>query len=171
MSLGNLGAHAAQMLRGLGFQVSGWARSPKSLPGVEHFIGPARRDAFLARADIWVCLRPDTPETHGVICAKTIMRLPHGASVVNAGRGGHVVLADVLAALDNGQLGGAVLDVFELEPLPADHPAWSHPSVIITPHLASLASRPARARYVAEAITAFERGETPPNLYDPVRGY
>ena len=171
MGLGNLGAHAAQMLRGLGFQVAGWSRSPKSLPGVEHFAGEAQRDAFLSRADILVCLLPDTPETRGAICAETIAKLPCGAGIVNAGRGGHAVLPDVLAALDSGQLGGAVLDVFEPEPLPPDHPAWSHPGVIITPHLASLASRPARARYVADVIAAFERGETPPNLYDPARGY
>lgn len=171
MGLGNLGAPAAQMLRGLGFQVAGWSRSPKSLPGVEHFAGEAQRDRFLARTDILVCLLPDTPETRGAIRAETIAKLPRGAGVVNAGRGGHVVLSDVIAALDSGQLGGAVLDVFEPEPLPPDHPAWSHPGIIVTPHLASLASRPARAQYVADAIAAFERGETPPNLYDPARGY
>jgi len=171
MGLGNLGAHAAQMLRGLGFQVAGWSRSPKSLPGIEHFVGAAERDAFLARTDLLVCLLPDTPETRGALCAATLAKLPRGAGVVNAGRGAHAVLPDIIAALDSGHLIGAVLDVFETEPLPADHPAWSHPGIIVTPHLASLASRPARARYVAEAIAAFERGETPPNLYDPMRGY
>lgn len=171
MGLGNLGAYAAQMLRGLGFQVAGWARSPKSLPGIDCFAGAGERDAFLARTDILVCLLPDTAETRGAIGADTLARLPHGAGLVNAGRGGHAVLADVISALDSGQLAGAVLDVFETEPLPADHPAWSHPGIIVTPHLASLASRPARAQYVADAIAAFERGETPPNLYDPARGY
>ncbi len=171
MGLGNLGAHAAQMLRGLGFQVAGWSRSPKSLPGIEHFAGGAGRDAFLARTDILVCLLPDTPETRGAIRAETIAKLPQGAGVVNAGRGGHAVLPDVIAALDSGHLAGAVLDVFEPEPLPPGHPAWSHPGIIVTPHLASLASRPARAQYVADAIAAYERGEAPANLYDPARGY
>jgi glyoxylate/hydroxypyruvate reductase A len=171
MGLGNLGAHAAQMLRGLGFQVAGWSRAPKSLPGVEPFAGAMERDAFLARTDILVCLLPDTPETRGAIRAETIAKLPRGASIVNAGRGAHAVLPDVIAALDSGHLSGAVLDVFETEPLPPGHPAWSHPGVIVTPHLASLASRSARARYVAEAIAAFERGEAPPNVYDPARGY
>lgn len=171
MGLGNLGAHAAQMLRGLGFQVAGWARSRKSLPGVDCFAGAGERDAFLARADILVCLLPDTAETRGAIGADTLAHLPRGAGLINAGRGGHAVLADVISALDSGQLTGAVLDVFETEPLPADHPVWSHPGIIVTPHLASLASRPARAQYVADAIAAFERGETPPNLYDPERGY
>lgn len=171
MGLGNLGAHAATMLRGLGFQVAGWSRAAKSLPGVEHFVGAAERDAFLARTDILVCLLPDTPETRGAIRAETIAKLPRGAGIVNAGRGAHAVLPDVIAALDSGHLSGAVLDVFETEPLPPGHPVWLHPGIIVTPHLASLASRPARARYVAEAIAAFERGEAPPNLYDPARGY
>jgi len=171
MGLGNLGIKAAAMLSGLGFQMAGWSRGPKSLPGVECFAGEGERDAFLARTDILVCLLPDTPETRGAIRAETIARLPRGAAVVNVGRGGHVMLPDLVAALDDGQLSGAMLDVFEQEPLPAADPAWSHPKIIITPHIASMASRPARARYVAAAITAFERGETPPNLFDPVRGY
>ncbi len=171
MGLGNLGAYAARMLQGLGFQVAGWSRSPKSLPGIEGFAGEAQRDAFLARTDILVCLLPDTPETRGAIRAGTIAKLPRGAGLVNAGRGGHAVLPDVMAALDSGHLAGAVLDVFEPEPLPPKHPAWSHPGVIVTPHLASLASRRARARYIADALAAFERGEAPPNLYDPGRGY
>ena len=171
MGLGNLGAHAAGMLRGLGFQVSGWSRTPKRLDGVRCFAGPAERDAFLAGADILVCLLPDTPETRGAIRAETIALLPPGAGVVNAGRGGHVVLPDLLAALDAGRLSGAVLDVFETEPLPGDAAVWAHPRVIVTPHVASLASRRARAGYVAEAIEAFEQGVSAPRLYNPVRGY
>ena len=171
MGLGNLGAHAAGMLRGLGFQVSGWSRTAKSLPGVACYAGPGERDAFLAGADILVCLLPDTPETRGAIRADTIALLPPGAGVVNAGRGGHVVLPDLLAALDAGRLSGAVLDVFEAEPLPGAAAVWGHPRVIVTPHVASLASRRARARYVANAISAFERTETQANVYVPARGY
>lgn len=171
MGLGNLGAHAAGMLRGLGFPVSGWSRTPKHLPGVDCYAGPEGRDAFLAGADILVCLLPDTPETRGAIRAETLALLPPGAAVVNAGRGPHVVLPDLLAALDSGRLSGAVLDVFETEPLPGDAAVWAHPRVIVTPHVASLASRRARARYVAEAIAGFERGKTPWNLYTSDRGY
>lgn len=171
MGLGNLGVRAAEMLAGLGYQVAGWSRSRKELPGIECFAGEAERDAFLARTDLLVCLLPDTPETRGAIRAETIAKLPAGAAVVNAGRGGHVVLDDLVAALDSGHLSGAFLDVFEPEPLPDGHPIWAHPKVIVTPHLASLASRPARARYVADAIAAFERGEKPANLFDPARGY
>lgn len=171
MGLGNLGIRSAEMLHALGYQVAGWSRSPKSLPGIECFAGPQALDAFLARTDLLVNLLPDTPETKGAIRAETIARLPDGAAIVNAGRGPQLVVDDLLAALDTGRLSGAVLDVFDIEPLPASSPLWTHPKIIVTPHLASLASRPARAQYVAEAIAAFERGEKPPNLFDPVRGY
>ncbi len=171
MGLGNLGARAAAMLGGLGFQVAGWSRTPKSIPGIECYAGEGERDAFLARSDILVCLLPDTAETRGAIRAETIAKLPPDAAIINVARGGHVVMPDLIAALDSGRLSGAVLDVFEPEPLPADHPAWVHPRITVTPHLASLASRRARAHYAAEVIAAFERGEALPNLYDPARGY
>jgi glyoxylate/hydroxypyruvate reductase A len=171
MGLGNLGARSAVMLAGLGFQVAGWARTPKTLPGIACYAGAAEREAFLGRSDILVCLLPDTPDTRGAIRAETIAQLPRGAAVINAARGGHLVLPDLIAALDAGHLSGAVLDVFEGEPLAPDHPVWVHPLITVTPHMASLASRRARVRYVVEAIAAFERGDRLPNLYDPARGY
>ncbi len=171
MGMGNLGTRAAEMLCGLGFQVAGWSRTPKVLAGVECFAGAAERDAFLRRSDILVCLLPDTPETRGAIRADTIALLPPGAGVVNAARGGHLVFEDLLAALDTGHVSGAVLDVFTQEPLPPGHPAWSHPRITVTSHLASLATRGARVRYVVEAIRRFEAGQALPNLYDPLRGY
>ncbi len=171
MGMGNLGTRAAQMLSRLGFQTAGWSTSRKSVDGVESFAGPEEMAGFLARTDILVCLLPDTPDTRGAIRADTIAKLPPGAAVINAARGGHVVLADLVAALDSGHLSGAVLDVFETEPLPADNPVWLHPRITVTPHMASLASRRARAHYVAEAIAAFESGGALRNLYDPERGY
>lgn len=171
LGLGHLGRRSAEMLRDLGFSVAGWSASRKSVPGVESFCGDAELDAFLARTDILVCLLPQTPATIGILCARTLSRLPRGAGVVNAGRGAHVVIPDLVAALDSGHLGGAVLDVFEQEPLPADDRLWRHPKIIVTPHLASSASRRARARAVAAAIAAFERGEEPDNLFRPERGY
>jgi glyoxylate/hydroxypyruvate reductase A len=171
MGMGNLGVRAAGMLGALGFAVAGWSRSRKAVPGVEGFAGADELPAFLARTDLLVNLLPDTPETKGAIRAETMALLPKDAGIVNAGRGPQLVLPDLLAALDAGHLSGAVLDVFDVEPLASSDPAWVHPKVIVTPHLASLASRPARVRYVAEAIAAFERGETPPNVFDPRRGY
>lgn len=171
MGLGNLGSRSAAMLAALGFTVVGWARSAKSVPGVEGYVGEAGRDAFLRRSDILVCLLPDTPETRGAIRAETLALLPPGAAVVNAARGPQLVWEDLAAALDEGRLSGAVLDVFTEEPLPPDHPAWTHPLVTVTPHLASLASRRSRARYVAEVIRRLEAGEALPNVFDPARGY
>ncbi|WP_165694085.1 2-hydroxyacid dehydrogenase [Teichococcus deserti] len=171
MGMGNLGSQAARMLQGVGFQVQGWARSRKELPGVVSFAGAAELPAFLASTDILVCLLPSTPETAGLINADLLAQLPKGTAVVNAGRGSHLVVPDLLAALDSSHLSGAVLDVFEVEPLPADSVLWSHPKIIVTPHAASLPSRLDRARYVAAAIADFEAGRPLPNLFDPERGY
>ena len=171
MGLGNLGQRAAAMLQGLGYPVAGWSRTRKALPGVECYAGGTERDEFLARTDLLINLLPDTPETRGAIRAETLALLPKGAGLINAGRGPQLVLGDLIAALDSDHVAGAVLDVFETEPLPDGHPVWRHPKVIVTPHLASLASRPARARYVADAIAGHERGERHPNLFDAGRGY
>ena len=168
MGLGNLGAAAAQALAGLGFQVSGWSRTAKDIPGVRCFTD---LDAFLAQTDILVCLLPDTPGTRGIVNARTLARLQPGAKLLNAARGTHVVVPDLLAALDSGHLDSAMLDVFSPEPLPPESPVWTHPRIIVTPHTASLASIRSRARYVAEAITAFEQGRPLPNLFDGARGY
>lgn len=171
MGLGAMGLRAAQMLAGLGFQTAGWSSRPKEIPGVESFSGDAEFSAFLARTDILVCLLPLTPDTKGIIRAETIAQLPKGAGIINAGRGGHVVNEDLIAALDSGHLSGAVLDVFDTEPLPKDSPFWAHPKIMVTPHVASFGSRRVRAKHVAGVIAAFERGDALPGLYDPVRGY
>jgi glyoxylate/hydroxypyruvate reductase A len=171
LGLGNLGRQAAIMLAGLGFETAGWSTSHKDIPGVASYAGAAEFDAFLARTDILVALLPETPATIGLLNAATLARLPDGAGIVNAGRGSLIVAADLIAALDSGRLAGAFLDVFETEPLPPADPLWTHPKVIVTPHNASFGSRRERARHVAAAIAAFERGDTPPFLYDPERGY
>lgn len=171
MGLGAMGRRSAGMLRSLGVPVIGWSRTAKEIAGVETFAGADALDRFLARAEILVCLLPATEQTRGIIAAPLLGRLPRGAGLVQAGRGVQQVLPDILAALDCGHLSGAVLDVFDPEPLPPDSPAWSHPRVTVTPHVGSLPSRRERARYVADCIARFERGEPLPNLYDPERGY
>jgi len=171
MGLGAMGLRSAQMLAALGIPVVGWSRSRKTVPGIETFAGDAERDAFLARCEVLVCLLPATPETAGIIAAPLLAKLPRGAGLVQLGRGSQQVMGDIIAALDSGQLSGAVMDVFATEPLPADNPAWQHPKIIVTPHAASLPSRRDRARYVANCIAGYERGEPLPNLYDPARGY
>jgi glyoxylate/hydroxypyruvate reductase A len=171
MGLGAMGEHTARMLLGLGIPVRGWSRSRKDIPGVTSFAGSAELDEFLAGTDVLVCLLPATAETTGIIAAPLLAKLPRGAGLVQVGRGAQQVLPDILAALDSGQLSGAVLDVFAPEPLPPDNPALTHPGVIVTPHTASLPTRAERARYIAGVIAMLERGEAPPHLYDPARGY
>jgi glyoxylate/hydroxypyruvate reductase A len=171
MGLGNLGSRAAQMLQAIGFPVQGWSRTRKDLPGVRSFAGADELPDFLASTDILVCLLPSTPETEGLIDAALLAQLPKGAGLVNVGRGSHMKVEDLVAALDADQLSGAVLDVFEPEPLAADSPLWSHPKITVTPHVASMASRPERVTYIAAAIAAYEAGQPLPNLYDPERGY
>jgi len=171
MGLGNLGRRAAEMLQATGFPVQGWSRTRKEMPGLRSYAGPDELDAFLATTDILVCLLPSTPETEGLLDARLLAKLPRGAQLVNAGRGSHLRVPDLLAALDSGHLDSALLDVFEVEPLPASSPLWAHPRVTVTPHVASSASRLERARYIAGAIADFEAGRPLPNLYDPERGY
>jgi glyoxylate/hydroxypyruvate reductase A len=171
LGLGTLGRRAAEMLRALGFQVTGWSRSPKDIPGIPCHAGMDSLPDVLRAADIVVCLLPDTPLTHHLLNASRLALLPRGAGLVNAGRGGLVVTDDLLAALDSGHLSGAFLDVADTEPLPADHPIWHHPRVIQSPHLAALASRRARAHFIADNIGAFEAGRPVPTLYDAARGY
>jgi glyoxylate/hydroxypyruvate reductase A len=110
--------------------------------------------AFLRDLDILVCLLPLTPETRGILNADLFSALPRGASIINAGRGGHLVEADLLAALDTGQIDAAILDVFETEPLPADHPFWRHPAIEVTPHIASATLPASSAMVVVEAVQA-----------------
>lgn len=170
MGLGAMGRRSADLLRGVGFPVIGWSRSRKALP-FENFAGAEELDAFLARSRILVCLLPATPETTGILSAPLLVKLPRGAGLINAGRGAHQNLADIIAALDEGHLTGAVLDVFDPEPLPADSPAWIHPKVIVTSHIGAGPSTRECARYVATSISAFELREALYNLYDPTRGY
>jgi glyoxylate/hydroxypyruvate reductase A len=171
MGLGAMGLRSARMLRALGVPVIGWSRTRKAVEGIETFAGAAELPGFLARSEVLVCLLPATPETRGILAAPLLARLPRGAGLVQVGRGAQQVLPDILAALDGGHLSGAVLDVFEPEPLPPDSPAWAHPRITVTPHVASLPSRRERARYVAGCIAADRRGDPLPNLFDPERGY
>lgn len=141
------------------------------MDGIWSYAGEDERDAFLAQCDFLVCVLPLTPETHGMLSAKLFAKLPKGAYVINVARGGHLVEADLIAALDSGHLAGATLDVFEHEPLPETSPIWKHPKIIATPHIAAITSPSAAARYVLDGIAAMERGETLKNVVDMTRGY
>ncbi|MBX6741564.1 MAG: glyoxylate/hydroxypyruvate reductase A [Acetobacteraceae bacterium] len=171
LGLGELGGAAARALVALGFPVMGWSRRPKTMEGVECFHGEEGLSAMLPLADILVCLLPLTPETRGIINARTLGLLPRGAYLLNAARGGHVVQPDLLAALDSGQVAGAALDVFEPEPLPPDHPFWTHPKVILTPHAASITIPRSAAPQVVENLRRAREGRPLINLVDFAAGY
>lgn len=171
MGLGVIGGDAARKLKALDFDVAGWSRNPKNLPGVPTFDGRRGLADFLARSEIVVCLLPLTPETAGILDAEALARLPAGAVVVNAARGGHVVDDDLIAALDSGHLAAAVLDVFHAEPLPPGHAFWRHPKVTVTPHVAGLTIPETAARAVADNIRRISKGLSPAPLADRDRGY
>lgn len=176
MGLGELGRDAAEVLRRIGFRVAGWSRSPRTLDGIEVFSGDVGLSAFLRRTDILVALVPLTPETRGILDRKLFSQLARDGVLeapvlINAGRGGLQVEADILDALNDGTLGGATLDVFEREPLPTGSPLWTHPNVIVTPHNAADSDPDAIATDVAGQILAYERGEPLRNVVDRRLGY
>ncbi|MFL6689452.1 MAG: 2-hydroxyacid dehydrogenase [Alphaproteobacteria bacterium] len=171
LGLGEIGTLTAQRLRDLDFDVGGWSRMRRQEPGVQSFAGDGELGAFLARTDILICLLPLTPETRGILSESLFAQLPNGAFVINVARGGHLVDADLVAAIDCGHLSGATLDVFHIEPLPEDHPFWTHPKITVTPHVAAISETRIAAQYVANGIARFERGDPLANLVDLRRRY
>ncbi|MHA6326185.1 2-hydroxyacid dehydrogenase [Roseivivax sp. CAU 1753] len=171
LGLGTLGAACAEMLVRIGFDVRGWSRSGKTVPGVACHAGPDGLAHALDGAEIVVLLLPDTPATENVLCAHTLSLLAHGAVVINPGRGPLIDDDALLSALDSGQVGHATLDVFRTEPLPADHPYWAHPKVTVTPHIASETRSTSAARVVADNIRRGAAGLPLLHLVDRTAGY
>ena len=171
MGLGQLGSDAARKLTSLGFDVAGWDAIPKAIEGVTSVQGEDQFTPFLNRTEILISLLPLTAKTRGILNAQSLAALPRGAYVISIARGGHIVDADLLAALDSGQIAGAALDSFVEEPLPPTSPYWKHPKVFVTPHVASLTTPRTAAREVAIDIRRLQRGELPRHLVDIKRGY
>ncbi|BAT58182.1 glyoxylate/hydroxypyruvate reductase A [Variibacter gotjawalensis] len=176
MGVGEIGADAAEVLARLGFRVAGWSRTAKKLPGIEVFAGMDALPAFLARTEILVVLLPATPETEGILSLDLFRQLKRdgalgGAYVVNAGRGKLQVDADIVTALDQKILAGVSLDVFPVEPLPADSPLWAHPGAILTPHNAGDLSPRDLASNVIGEIGRLEQGKPLQHAVDRKRGY
>ena len=175
MGLGVLGQDSARKLKIMGFNVIGWSRSRKTIDGIETFEG-AELETFLSRTDMLVGLLPLTSDTRGIFDAALFSRLRRGGALgkpvfINAGRGGSQVEADVVAALETGVLGGASLDVFEKEPLPADSPLWRMENVMVTPHAASASDVRALFRNAEAQMERFEAGQPLQHLVDRRTGY
>jgi glyoxylate/hydroxypyruvate reductase A len=176
MGLGALGCDAARALARLGFRTAGWSRTPKALPGIETFHGQDGLEGFLRRTEILVCLLPATPATQGILRLELLRKLErHGAAggayLINVGRGALQVDADILAALEEGALAGATLDVFPTEPLPAASPLWTHPRVTITPHNAAASDPRALVVNLLRQIDRLEAGLPLEHVVDRAVGY
>ena len=168
LGLGELGSDVARKLAALGFNVAGWSRRPKDLPGVTCL---TQLEAVLERSDVVVCLLPLTPHTRGILNSRTLRKMKLGGAVINVARGGHLVAEDLIEVLDSGYLAHAYLDVFEHEPLPREHPLWTHPGITITPHSAALTEPRTAIPRIVENIERLRRGEPPHNLVDFDAGY
>jgi glyoxylate/hydroxypyruvate reductase A len=168
LGLGELGSDAARKLGALGFNVVGWSRRPKTLAGVTCL---TELDAVLERSDVVVCLLPLTAHTRGILNFRTLRKIRLGGALINVARGGHVVAEDLISVLDSGHLAHAYLDVFEHEPLPREHPLWSHPAITITPHTAALTEPRTAIPKIVENIERLRRGQPPHNLVDFDAGY
>ncbi|MBI6145831.1 glyoxylate/hydroxypyruvate reductase GhrA [Serratia marcescens] len=171
LGAGVLGQSVARKLTEFGFSVRCWSRSAKQIDGVQSFAGEAQRAAFLDGVKLVINLLPNTPETVGILNRELFAQLSTGAYLINIARGAHLVEADLLAALEQGQLAAATLDVFVREPLPQDHPFWRHPRVTITPHIAAITLPQQAMDQIAANIRALEAGHAPAGVVDRQRGY
>ena len=171
LGLGVLGERVAKAAAQFDFQVNGWSRSPKVVPGVRGFAGEDQLDAFLAASRFVVCLLPLTPDTENILNAERLAKIRPGGYVINVARGAHVVDADLLATIDGGHLAGATLDVFRAEPLPQGHAFWNHPKITITPHTSARTLRSESIAQIARKIAALQSGQGVAGLVDAGRGY
>ncbi|WP_321393181.1 glyoxylate/hydroxypyruvate reductase A [Emcibacter sp.] len=171
LGLGELGSRTAEQLTRMDFEVSGWSRSRKSLDNCTCYAGRKELGIAVNDADYVVCLLPLTAETRGILNRNLFNMMKEGAYLINAARGDHLVVDDLLDALYQGRLAGACLDVFEIEPLPGDSPLWRHPRILITPHIASISRSDDMADYILENYQALRGGTPLANLVDSALGY
>jgi glyoxylate/hydroxypyruvate reductase A len=169
--LGDIGLPMARYLKSHGFDVAGWRRTPKAIEGIEMFHGRDGFGPFLARSDIVVGMLAVTPETENIFDAKAFAQMPKGACLINLARGDIVKDEDLIAALDSGQLAAATLDVFRVEPLPAEHPFWGHPRITVMPHVARMPLPRDVAPQVVENIRRARDGRPLVGVVDRKVGY
>lgn len=171
LGLGAIGGQIAVAMAEAGFDTAGWSRSPKELDGVTCFKGADGLEAMLRRSDILINMLPATAETMNLLDTDRLAMLPKGAALINMGRGDTVDDAALVAALDSGAMGGATLDVFRTEPLPADDPFWNHPKVNVTPHAAGPTNEASAPRQIAMDIKKLEMGQVPLHVVNVAAGY
>jgi glyoxylate/hydroxypyruvate reductase A len=171
LGLGYLGSFVAKKLSAFGFPVCGWSRTPKTIKGVECFYGQEQLKPFLSKCCVAICLLPLTYETKGILNMSFFYALPQGAYLINVARGKHLVEADLLSALDSGQIAGACLDVFDTEPLSEKHPFWSHPRIIVTPHVSGVTTPENAVTQTLDAINCFQMGKRLNNVVNMEQGY
>lgn len=171
LGMGELGKHTAKLLRNNGYIINGWSRTEKNIDGVKSYYGDDQLLKSVAAADFMVCLLPLTPATAGILNHKLFSAVKKGAYLINVGRGHHLNEADLMTALYETKLSGALLDVFNEEPLDKDHPFWRHPKIHITPHISSPTDK---AKVAAQILSNYKRlinGESLINQIDPKRAY
>jgi glyoxylate/hydroxypyruvate reductase A len=171
MGLGAIGSHVALAIARAGYPVAGWSRSLRQIDGLQAFSGSDEFDAFLARTRVLVNLLPLTPDTENILNRRNLQLLQSGGYVINVARGPHVVDEDLLALIDEGHLSGALLDVFRVEPLPADHPYWKHPKIRITPHVAAMTLEAETVGQVLRKIHLLEQGHAVTGVVSRGQGY
>lgn len=171
LGMGELGTACARALAALNFQVQGWSRTAKSIPGIPTLHGEDGLAAILSDADFVVTLLPRTPQTENLLGARRLAQMKPGAVILNPGRGALIDDDALLAALDAGHIGHATLDVFRVEPLPQDHPFWSHPRVTVTPHIAADSRPEGVTEVLVENIRRGEAGQPFRHQVDRARGY
>ncbi len=174
IGVGEIGAEAARVLAGFGVNVVGIdARRSELTEGLAELHPPEALDELLPDADFVILTVPHTPETEGMMNAARFEAMKDTAYLVNIGRGPTVRLDDLNEALREGRIGGAGLDVYEIEPLPADHPLWSAPNVLLTPHVAAHGPYVEERRFqvLLENCRRFAAGEPLENTVDKARWF
>ena len=170
LGMGTLGRGVARALLDFGFPVAAWSRTRKDVRGVTSFTAD-QLEPFLASCRMLICMLPLTQATRGLLNRKTLAQLPQGAYIVNVARGALLVEDDLLAWIDNGHLAGAMLDVFESEPLRPGHAFWHHPKITMTPHVSAVTSIAQSVAQITEKIARLEAGLEISGVVDVARAY
>lgn len=171
LGLGQIGGNIAESFIQLGFNVCGWDRKSKKIQGVQLFQGEEQLDQLLSITDYLICSLPLTPETRNILNEKTFSKLKKNAYVINVGRGEHLVEEDLIKTIEKGRISGACLDVFRSEPLPTDHPFWSHPRITVTPHIAGITDPNAVVSQIFENYQRIKNGKELINTIDIQLGF